>query len=202
MELHPAGDVQRQDRTSPWLKDIAGIRHDHVPGWAPSPCRLPGPVRGYGAVHPRFFTAASATQAPPSERQILRCEHQPQRGRALSRRHRHCQLRQQRKELSICLRVRTTRRTRCRTTCTSWCPCGRRRHHPFRQTARPRCHPNRRPGRRSSALPAARQKCSTIMSGTWPATTERPLLRQQLLPRACAAAAARCSCARQSYPVR
>jgi hypothetical protein len=33
-----------------WLKAIAGIRGDHVPGWAPSPCRLPGPARRYGAI--------------------------------------------------------------------------------------------------------------------------------------------------------
>jgi len=33
-----------EGRTSPWLEAIAGIRDDHVPGWAPSPCRLPGPV--------------------------------------------------------------------------------------------------------------------------------------------------------------
>jgi hypothetical protein len=29
-----------EDRTSPWLEAIAGIRGDHVPGWAPRPCRL------------------------------------------------------------------------------------------------------------------------------------------------------------------
>ena len=51
-----------EDRTSPWLEAIGGIRGDHVPGWAPSPCRLPGPVTRYGAV-------VTATQARPSERQ-------------------------------------------------------------------------------------------------------------------------------------
>jgi len=29
-----------EDRTSPWLEAIAGIRGDHVPGWAPRLCRL------------------------------------------------------------------------------------------------------------------------------------------------------------------
>jgi hypothetical protein len=53
-----AGYAIGEDRTSPWLEAIAGIRSDHVPGWAPSPCRLPGPVTRYGAV-------VTATQARP-----------------------------------------------------------------------------------------------------------------------------------------
>ena len=44
-----AGYAIGEGRTSPWLEAIAGIRGDHVPGWAPSPCRLPGPVTRYGA---------------------------------------------------------------------------------------------------------------------------------------------------------
>jgi hypothetical protein len=50
---------------------VQGSANDHVPGWAPSPCRLPGPVsRGTVRTSARFFTRqCTATQAPPSERQ-------------------------------------------------------------------------------------------------------------------------------------
>ena len=34
----------------PGWKPLQGSASDHVPGWAPSPCRLPGPVLRYGAV--------------------------------------------------------------------------------------------------------------------------------------------------------
>ena len=39
-----AGYAIGEERTSPWLEAIAGIRSNRIPGWAPSPCRLPGPV--------------------------------------------------------------------------------------------------------------------------------------------------------------
>ena len=45
-----AGYAIGEGRTSPRLRAIAGIRSDRIPGWAPSPCRLPGPVTRYGAV--------------------------------------------------------------------------------------------------------------------------------------------------------
>jgi hypothetical protein len=32
----------------PGWKPLQGSASDHVPGWAPSPCRLPGPVTRYG----------------------------------------------------------------------------------------------------------------------------------------------------------
>ena len=62
-----AGYAIGEGRTSPWLEAIAGIRGDHVPGWAPSPCRLPGPVTRYGAV-------VTATQAPPCYMSYLKVD--------------------------------------------------------------------------------------------------------------------------------
>ena len=51
---------------------------DHVPGWAPSPCRLPGPVPRYVQVSVGF-SPPRLQQAPPPERQ-KRCAGQGVRG--------------------------------------------------------------------------------------------------------------------------
>ena len=59
-----AGYAIGEDRTSPWLEAIAGIRGDHVPGWAPSPCRLPGPVTRYETCLRRVLTAATVSSTP------------------------------------------------------------------------------------------------------------------------------------------
>ena len=74
-----AGYAIGEGRTSPWLEAIAGIRGDHVPGWAPSPCRLPGPVTRYETCLRRVLTAATATSTPRSERQKM-CAGQGVRG--------------------------------------------------------------------------------------------------------------------------
>ena len=73
-----AGYAIGEDRTSPWLEAIAGIRSDHVPGWAPSPCRLPGPVTRYVQVSVGF-SPPRLQRAPPSERQKM-CAGQGVRG--------------------------------------------------------------------------------------------------------------------------
>ena len=58
-----AGYASGEDRTSPWLEAIAGIRSDCIPGWAPSPCRLPGPVTRCGAdFGAGFHRQCTATQ--------------------------------------------------------------------------------------------------------------------------------------------
>ena len=63
-----AGYAIGEERTSPWLEAIAGIRSDRIPGWAPSPCRLPGPVTRYVQVSVGF-SPPRLQRAPPSERQ-------------------------------------------------------------------------------------------------------------------------------------
>jgi hypothetical protein len=73
-----AGYAIGEGRTSPWLEAIAGIRSDHVPGWAPSPCRLPGPVTRYVQVSVGF-SPPRPQRAPPSERQKM-CAGQSVRG--------------------------------------------------------------------------------------------------------------------------
>ena len=64
--VRTAGYAIGEDRTSPRLEAIAGIRQRSCPRLAPSPCRLPGPIGRYGAVLPQVFTATAATQHPPS----------------------------------------------------------------------------------------------------------------------------------------
>jgi hypothetical protein len=53
-----------EERTSPWLEAIAGIRSNRIPDWAPSPCRLPGPVTRYETCLRRVFTAATVSSTP------------------------------------------------------------------------------------------------------------------------------------------
>ena len=65
-----AGYAIGEDRTSPWLEAIAGIRGDHVPGWAPSPCRLP---RGGQRSTRKFFVSHGASALLPSCGRPGRC---------------------------------------------------------------------------------------------------------------------------------
>jgi hypothetical protein len=61
------GEERRKNGHHPgWKPLIAGIRSDRIPGWAPSPCRLPGPVTRYGAV-------VTATQAPAFRAPVSVC---------------------------------------------------------------------------------------------------------------------------------
>eukprot|EP00964_Phaeocystis_antarctica_P010121 scaffold5543_cov39-Phaeocystis_antarctica.AAC.2 len=62
-----AGYAIGEDRTSPWLEAIAGIRERPCPRLAPSPCRLPGPVPMYVQVSVGF-SPPRPQQAPPPER--------------------------------------------------------------------------------------------------------------------------------------
>jgi len=49
----------------PGWKPLQGSASDRIPGWTPSPCRLPGPVPGYVQVYPSgFHRAATATSTP------------------------------------------------------------------------------------------------------------------------------------------
>jgi len=54
----------------PGWKPLQGSADDHVPGWAPSPCRLPGPVTRYLQVSVGF-SPPRPQRAPPSERQKM-----------------------------------------------------------------------------------------------------------------------------------
>ena len=60
-----AGHAIGEGRTSPWLEAITGIRHDYVPGWVPSLCRLPGPVRRYVQKSPSGFHRHDCNKHPP-----------------------------------------------------------------------------------------------------------------------------------------
>ena len=55
----------------PGWKPLQGSASDHVPGWAPSPCRLPGPVLRYGAVFGTDFHRQCPRLKPHSERQKM-----------------------------------------------------------------------------------------------------------------------------------
>ena len=46
----PLGMPSGKDAHHPGWKPLQGSANDRIPGWAPSPCRLPGPVPRYGAV--------------------------------------------------------------------------------------------------------------------------------------------------------
>ena len=48
----------------PGWKPLQGSANDHVPGWAPSPCRLPGPVTRYETCLRRVLTAATVSSTP------------------------------------------------------------------------------------------------------------------------------------------
>ena len=56
----PSGKVAHH----PGWKPLQGSASDHVPGWAPSPCRLPGPVPRYETCLRRVFTAATVSSTP------------------------------------------------------------------------------------------------------------------------------------------
>ena len=56
----PSGKVGHH----PGWKPLQGSASDHVPGWAPSPCRLPGPVPRYETCLRRVFTAATVSSTP------------------------------------------------------------------------------------------------------------------------------------------
>eukprot|EP00964_Phaeocystis_antarctica_P094496 scaffold61213_cov79-Phaeocystis_antarctica.AAC.3 len=54
----------------PGWKPLQGSASDRIPGWAPSPYRLPGPVQGYVQVSVGF-SPPRPQQAPlPSARKI------------------------------------------------------------------------------------------------------------------------------------
>ena len=63
--VRTAGYAIGEDRTSPRLEAIAGIRQRPYPRLAPSPCRLPRPVRRVRASLSRRFSPQRPQQAPP-----------------------------------------------------------------------------------------------------------------------------------------
>ena len=68
-----------KDGHHPGWKPLQGSANDRIPGWAPSPCRLPGPILRYGAVFGTDFHRQCLRLKPHSERQI-RCAGQGVRG--------------------------------------------------------------------------------------------------------------------------
>eukprot|EP00964_Phaeocystis_antarctica_P110296 scaffold74668_cov73-Phaeocystis_antarctica.AAC.2 len=55
----------------PGWKPLQGSASDRIPGWAPSPCWLPGPVLRYGAVFGTDFHRQCPRLKPHSERQKM-----------------------------------------------------------------------------------------------------------------------------------
>jgi hypothetical protein len=66
----PLGMPSGKAGQHPGWKPLQGSADDHVPGWAPSPCRLPGPVTRYLQVSVGF-SPPRPQRAPPSERQKM-----------------------------------------------------------------------------------------------------------------------------------
>ena len=57
----------------PGWKPLQGSANDRIPGWAPSPCRLPGPVPRYVQVYPSGFHRRDRNKHPlPSARKGVR----------------------------------------------------------------------------------------------------------------------------------
>ena len=55
----PLGVPSGKTGHHPGWKPLQGSASDRIPGWAPSPCRLPGPVPRYGAVFGTDFTGGA-----------------------------------------------------------------------------------------------------------------------------------------------
>ena len=66
----PLGMPSGKNEHHPGWKPLQGSANDRIPGWAPSPCRLPGPVPRYGAVFGTDFHRRCPRLKPRSERQI------------------------------------------------------------------------------------------------------------------------------------
>eukprot|EP00964_Phaeocystis_antarctica_P104869 scaffold69948_cov33-Phaeocystis_antarctica.AAC.1 len=63
----PSGKIAHH----PGWRPLQGSASDRIPGWAPSPCRLPGPVLRYPMVRSsaRIFTGSAGDSGPiPSAR--------------------------------------------------------------------------------------------------------------------------------------
>ena len=66
----PLGMPSGKDAHHPGWKPLQGSASNRIPGWDPSPCRLPGPVPRYGAVFGTDFHRRCPRLKPRSERQI------------------------------------------------------------------------------------------------------------------------------------
>ena len=60
----PLGMPSGKNAHHPGWKPLQGSASNRVPGWAPSPCRLPGPDPRYETCLRRGFTAATVSSTP------------------------------------------------------------------------------------------------------------------------------------------
>jgi hypothetical protein len=60
----PLGMPSGKNGHHPGWKPLQGSASDRIPGWAPSPCRLPGPVTRYETCLRRVLTAATVSSTP------------------------------------------------------------------------------------------------------------------------------------------